>query len=107
MARILGLDRQSEKVVRVDLVAERTGGAVAGRLPAEGPAAVGSRAVADDEAAHLVRVLGPSVVDQGLHDVRAELDGRRARARLFSLGHVGPDGAESASRRSAANARGS
>src|SRR5712672_2883840 len=89
MAGVLGLDRQPEQVVGVDLVAKRAGGAVAGRLPAERPPAVGGRAVTDDDTAHLVGVLGSGMVDQCLHHLGAELDGRRTRLGPFSLSHVG------------------
>ena len=62
----------------MDAIPERRGGLVAGRLPAPRDAAIGRGAVADDDPARLVRVLGPGVIDELLDDRGRQLDGRGA-----------------------------
>ena len=79
---VVGLDRQAEQVVRVDLVAIRRGRLVAGRLEAERRAAVGRRGVTDDQAAGLVRVLGAGLGDDRLADRGGQGDRRRSRVGL-------------------------
>ena len=80
---VVGLDREPEQILGVHDVAHRRRFGVPGGLPAQRPAAGRRVAVADDDAAHLVRVFGAGVVDH------RGTDGRRQRDRFGPrvLGH--------------------
>ena len=67
----------------IDLVAIRRGRLVRGRLEPEGRAAARRRRVADDQAAGLVRVVGPGMRDDRL----ADRGGQRRRRRPGMVSH--------------------
>ena len=76
---VVDRERDPQQVLRVDLVAERRRGPVAGRVPGRGTAAVGGRGRAGDQPAGLVRVLGPGVGDDRVADRGRESGARRDR----------------------------